>query len=405
MMSVTPAEMAAPAQPLGHAASPTERLFVQLADDRILDDATTRLAAVRSGHRLPADPVLEALLGEARLLKRGGLQAQAVKAFLEAPRAQALSVLVDAWRAGQKFNELRLVPGLVCEGEWVNPPRPVREFVLQQLQAIPVDAWWSLTAFVADVKSKYPDFERPAGDYDSWFIKSAADGRFLRGFADWDQVDGALIRFMIGSVMHRLGMLDVGCPGENREPAAFRVRATRTAPTAAMEEGKLQVASQGTVTVPRRAARAVRYQLARFCEWGEERSDEYHYRVTPRSLGRAAEQGLKVEHLLVLLAKNSEAGIPPVLIKALKRWETHGTEARAETQAVLRVKRPEILEQLRKSRAARFLGEPLGPTAVVIKAGAQARVMTALAEMGLLAEDTITDPEAADRPVPTEKKS
>ncbi len=112
----------------------------------------------------------------------------------------------------------------------------------------------------------------------------------------------------------------------------------------------------------------------------------YRYHLTPASLTKAKEQGLKVEHLMALLSKHAAAGIPPVLVKALKRWEANGTEARAETQVVLRVSRPEVLEELRKSKAARFLGEPLGPTTVVIKAGAQSKVMAALAELGLLAE-------------------
>jgi hypothetical protein len=107
-------------------------------------------------------------------------------------------------------------------------------------------------------------------------------------------------------------------------------------------------------------------------------------------LTKAKEQGLKIEHLLVLLAKHAEAGIPPVLVKALKRWEAHGTEARAETQVILKVNKPEVLEELRKSKAARFLAEPLGPTSIVIKSGAQSKVMAALAEMGLLAEDLST---------------
>jgi len=91
--------------------------------------------------------------------------------------------------------------------------------------------------------------------------------------------------------------------------------------------------------------------------------------------------------LIALLSKHAAAGIPPILVKSLKRWEVNGTEARAETQTVLRVSRPEVLEELRKSKGARFLGEPLGPTTVVIKAGAQSKVMAALAELGLLAED------------------
>ncbi|MCJ7585520.1 MAG: hypothetical protein MUO30_12230, partial [Anaerolineales bacterium] len=76
-------------------------------------------------------------------------------------------------------------------------------------------------------------------------------------------------------------------------------------------------------------------------------------------------------------------------IKALKRWELNGTEARFENPVVLRVSRPEVLEELRKSKAGRFLGEILGPTTVIVKKGAQAKVLAALAELGLLAEDTI----------------
>ena len=51
---------------------------------------------------------------------------------------------------------------------------------------------------------------------------------------------------------------------------------------------------------------------------------------------------------------------------------------------MLRVSRPEVMEELRASKAARFLGELLGPTAVIVKPGALPKVEAALAEMGLL---------------------
>jgi hypothetical protein len=133
--------------------------------------------------------------------------------------------------------------------------------------------------------------------------------------------------------------------------------------------------------------RAVRYQLARFCEWEEQGPDEYRYRITPRALERAAKQGLKVEQLLSLLARHGGAGIPASVTKAVKRWEQAGTEARTETQVVLRVKRPEIIKELQRSRAARFLDQALGPTAISIKPGAQDKVIAALAELGLLGQD------------------
>jgi TPP-dependent indolepyruvate ferredoxin oxidoreductase alpha subunit len=140
------------------------------------------------------------------------------------------------------------------------------------------------------------------------------------------------------------------------------------------------------ISIPRLAPRVVRYQVSRFCEWEELKDDLYRYRISTNSLTKSREQGLKVEHLLALLSKHSGAGIPPTLVKALKRWEVSGTEARVQTQVILKVSKPEVLEEMRRSKAARFLGEVLSPTTVIIKGGAIQKVMEALAELGLLTE-------------------
>jgi len=76
----------------------------------------------------------------------------------------------------------------------------------------------------------------------------------------------------------------------------------------------------------------------------------------------------------------------------LQRWEQNGTEARVENLVVLKVSRPEVLSELRASKAGRFLGEILGPTTVVIQPGAQVRVTAALAELGILAEGQSVEP-------------
>lgn len=41
---------------------------------------------------------------------------------------------------------------------------------------------------------------------------------------------------------------------------------------------------------------------------------------------------------------------------------------------------------LRNSRAARYLGDPLGPTTVVVKSGSGEKVLEILTEMGYLGE-------------------
>ena len=157
------------------------------------------------------------------------------------------------------------------------------------------------------------------------------------------------------------------------------------------EKGKVAMTSAGQISVERLVPRAARYQVARFCEWEGGKSDTYRYRVTARSLKSASGQGLKAGQLLSLLARHSGGQAPPALVKALKRWEAQGTEARLEQATLLRVSKPEVLNELKKSPAARFLGETLGPTAVVIQAGAAPKVLAALAELGLLAEVSMDD--------------
>ena len=388
---------------LGRPASPGEKGKEILANDSILDNAATMLAALRMGRSdFQSDPRLRELLASARLLspspagrgKGEGINAEAVKTFLEASRAEALKMLQDAWMESITFNELKLMPGIICEGEWTNRPQETREFLLNLLDAIPEGKWWGLGAFIRDVKLKYADFQRPAGDYDSWFIKRESDGQYLRGFSYWDQVDGALIKYFITDVLHWLGQVDVSMAEGATEPTSFRLSSFEPKNE---ERGKISVTSSGKISIERTAPRVVRYQISRFCEWDESggraaertesKGDEYKYQITAQSLKQAKEQGLKAEQLLSLLAKHTNGNVPPSLVKSLKRWEVNGTEARVESQVVLRVNKPEVLEEVRKSKAAKYLGEVLSPTAVIVRGGAIQKVMEALAELGLLAED------------------
>lgn len=376
-------------EPLGRAASPGERGREILADDSVLDDATTLLAALRLGMEPPETKLplktLQALLQAANLIKETTPQPEPVKVFLESSRAAALTSLQNAWIESESFNELQLMPTIVCEGEWQNQPQETREFLLNLVSDIPDGKWWSLNALIRDIKQKYADFQRPAGDYDSWFIKRASDGEYLRGFSSWEQVDGALIKFFITNMLYWLGQVDLCIPEGAAEPTSFRITNPETR-NPNLENKKIHISSQGVIAVPRLASRVVRYQVSRFCEWEEQKDDIYRYRISTSSLLRAKEQGLKVEHLLMILSKHAEAGVPPTLVKALKRWEANGTEARVQTQIILKVSRPEILEEMRRSKAARFLGEALSPTTVTVKSGAIQKVMEALAELSLLAE-------------------
>jgi hypothetical protein len=319
-------------------------------------------------------------------------QPEPTRRFLELPRGKALGYLARAWQHSPAFNELRLLPGLAFEGEWHNDPLHARYTILELLAHVPHNTWWSLPAFVMALKHKQPDFQRPAGDYDSWFIRDQLSGEYLRGFDHWDAVDGALVRFLICGPLHWLGILDLAAPAEGAGPAAFRFSRwgealLSGAPPEGMEaeDDSLLLSSDARLRAPRLVPRAARYLVARFCSWESSSEEAYSYRLTAASLARAREQGLRVGHLLSLLRRHALT-VPPSLAKALDRWEENGSEARLERLLILRLRSPEMLQALRTSRAARYLGDPLGPTTIIVKPGAGEKVIAALAEMGYLGE-------------------
>jgi len=433
LMRLLPMAMEKTAVSLGRPASPAEYAHLILTSDHILDDTCTLLAALRLG--LPLDalppfysanispessisksagvqsplplpssahqlvylpPTLQQLLASAGLLDASGIPLpEPTRTFLEAIRGEALLQLVSAWLSSQSFNELRIIPGLRSEGEWENVPLRTRQVVLEFLSTVPADTWWNLNAFIYDIKQHAPDFQRPAGDYDSWFIQDEKTEEFLRGFSNWDKVDGKLIRYFITGPMHWLGLIDLAAPSPVDPVSAFRHSAWSAvllkgiAPEGfKAEEAKFYVRGDARLRIPRSTLRSVRYQVARFCLWEEEEAEAYRYRLTPDSLARARLQGLRINQLVLLLRRYAST-VPPNLVKALERWEERGAEAHLERMLVLRVRSPELLHELRVSRAERFLGDPLGPTTIAVKPGAWEKVLGILAEMGFLGEWTI----------------
>jgi hypothetical protein len=390
--------------PMGRQASTTEYARVTPVNDRILDHACTLLAALRLGTELvspfstpPSEeltpPILASMLSTCGLLDKAGMPLpEPVRIFLESPRADALAELARSWQHNPRFNELHLLPNLSIEGNWQNDPLRARQAISDYMLTLPAGTWWSLDSFIAAIKQHNPDFQRPAGDYDSWFIRDCNTGQYMRGFEHWDDVDGRLIRYLLTGPLHWIGVLDLACSEASEEVTAFRLSGWshqlllgEPPKRMSVEDEPLIARSDARVSARRLVPRRVRYQLARFCEWGKETPEEYQYQISPASLTRAHQQGLSVNQLITLLNRYSKA-VPPSLLKALERWEKIGSEARLEKLLILRVTSVEVLQALRKSRASRFLGEPIGPTTISIKPGAAQKVLSALAELGYLGE-------------------
>ncbi len=396
---------------LARPASQVERAHLLQANDQILDHACTLLTALRMGFRHDSQEfldlswdstgsytltpmALQELLVAAEIIDTESElpQIENARLFLESTRAEALSLLATVWRRSPTFNELHQLPGVDMEGDWQNDPLQTRNMIFDVLISLPKDTWWSLTSFIEAIKQNYPDFQRPAGDYDSWYLRDRKTGEFLRGFEHWDEVDGALIRYLITGPLYWLGYLELASPMQGERPTAFRFSSWSSEllegqpPKGFADENeKVTIQSNAQLSAPRLIPRTARYQIARFCYWESVHGQSYHYRLTPASLTRARQQGLRVNHLLKLLQRYAES-VPPNLIRALDRWEEHGAEARIERALILRLKSPDILQALRLSRAARFLGDPLGPTVVIVKPGAWEKVLAVLVEMGYLGE-------------------
>lgn len=374
------------------------------ASDRILDDATEMLAALRMGRSLeyanllrhPAyQDFLISLLTAASLITPEHIPDPAhLKDFLASTRSKALLSLYQTWLASTSLNDLHRLPGLLFEGNWSNDTVVPRKLLISLLTQLDPSTWWSTSSLISQVKENQPDFQRPAGDYDSWFIRDAKTNAHLHGVENWEKIEGSLLRYLIAGPLHWLGVVDLAYSEKNSRPMAFKLSnfgkdlLKGTAPTACPEEdGLITLTTEDTIHVPVNTPRAIRYQIARFGTLLHQTATEAKYRISPASLRQAAEQGLNVNHLTQLLQQAKVKNIPPALVQQLERWEKYGVEASVHQVTLLRLARPEILPLLQKNaRASRCLGEVLNPKTIVVKPGSVENLRQVLAEMGFLAD-------------------
>jgi len=370
---------------------------------QIVDDYCTLFAALRLGdsdQRLTKTnkpthywQALKTLGDDLGLFDREGLPTDLAKALLERPRHESQAWLVNNWANARAFNELRLTPGLRCDGSWRNEPLRARRKVLSWLFDLPLGQWYRLDDFVAFIKENDPDFLRQGADYDVWMIHSESTGELLRGVKSWQQVEPRFLEFFITRWMYWLGLMHVHQDANGDYSFALSQGMTVLAGSPnALDVSKdekddpLIAQPNGLILMSDKTAPIARYQVARFAEWLETGPTRYSYQLTPGSLAKARKVGLNTRQLLGLLRKYGKSAPPPSLVKALNRWQEHGTEASLEMLTVLRLKTPEILQALKDSEAKAWIGDSLGPVTVVIKQGGVEKVQKALARLGYLSD-------------------
>ena len=203
-----------------------------LTNDYCVDHATTILAGLRIGLSpeeislfTPIIPIsfLIDLLEEANLVSDNSeINSEKVKQFLEAERGQALGQLAQAWKASHKINELDLIESLVFESRDKGDPCFSRKSLFDIIKVLPGDNWYNIQEFCDWINQNQPDILRSGGEYDAWFIKDKATGEYIKGFENWQRVEGEYIRMMIMKPMFWLGFIDLGKTSRDSHPSVFR---------------------------------------------------------------------------------------------------------------------------------------------------------------------------------------
>lgn len=317
---------------------------------------------------------------------------QPVTQWLQQPAEAQRDALYQAWLNDETWNDLAHVPGLSLQmtHTWANDPLRERRAIVEAWQrwrveseegrgegvATPSTPHPPLQRFIAHVKATNPDFARPDGRYDTWHVRDEETGAFLPGFENWDNVEGALIRHVIerplawlspdtDTVTRRQGDKD-GSPSSPHHPITLS------------PDGRITLAAW---------LRFERFQLARVADWVETREAQYVYRLTPRSLARAREQGIRVPRLIEFLERTSGQALPDSVHKALTRWAERGVEARLEPMLILKTQDAATMDALlRVQEIRRAVVDRFAPNCISIRQRDADAVRAAIVESGLLVE-------------------
>ncbi len=309
-----------------------------------------------------------------------------VTTWLQETTHNQQAVLVSAWREMTEWNELWQLTNLQPEdtGTWHHDPTLARAALLRHLAALASDEWFGIADFVDAIKATDPDFQRPGGDYETWYIRDAASGTYLTGFDSWYQVDGVLLWALITGPAWWLGLVDLGPAAEGDALNLFCPKPT-LAPAVKIEPPPSVLHADLTVAIPA-ARRFERFQLARVADLVKA-DDPYVYRLTPASLNRARQQRIDGQKVLTFLDGLSAASLPDAIRAALARWAERGTEVWLEKAVLLRVTDETVLSQiLAAPEAARYVHRVVGPTAAVVAERDWPDMAAALAELGLMAQ-------------------
>ena len=364
---------------------------LKLLETRLVEDGERRLDLVR--HLAERLGFVERQEGVLRLV------AGPVKEWLTASPARRLAALQAGWRGDPTWNDLCRVPSLVCDSEvpWLHhyDPGAVRREILSLLARCPKGRWWSLASFVQAVKATHPDFQRPNGDYKSWYLRDAQTGDYLSGFESWDRVEGALLTDVVRGPLRWLGVVAVA---EDAGEVACRLTESGQRLLGLVPEEPEQAPSPPIVVhpdfrvvVPAPINLYACFQLERFADPHDPGSQDpaegapWIYRLAVGALGRALEHEIRVEQILAFLQQASGDRVPANVAGQMRLWAGRFGQIRLTEAVVLTAKSERALKELSVLPETRALiGQLLTPTTALVRRQDLPRLRRALYELGFL---------------------
>lgn len=356
--------------------------------EALLERDPDRLALIEHlAHRLR-------LVGEGD--RRLRLNSSQARVWLRASPAEQLRSLQQSWRDSPDWNELWRMPSLQCQRTgWRNDPLATRQRFLDWLARCPGGEWLGVESLVQALRSADPDFQRPDGDYEGWYIRDRATGEYLTGFESWDRVEGSLIRDLLARPLLWLGMVMLGM--DDQEPTAFRITPqggaflTGEEPPVSEATGPLLVTPDLTIQIPLEGSLYHRFQVARFAEQMPTPVDQelplFTYRITPESLARSREQEIALSQIVALLERATDGKLPRNVPMLLTDWERKMGKVALRRVVVLETADELTMQELQHLPQTRgYLQEILGPQAAVIEEDDCPRLLQALTELGYLAK-------------------
>jgi hypothetical protein len=312
----------------------------------------------------------------------------AILTWLRADLWAQWSTLAQAWITSQAYNDISHVPNLTPDpvNHWPNEPRHTREAFLSALRRCDPGAWYDLGMFVQYVKHNVTDFLRPDGDYVSWAPRDAHTEAPLRGFDEWDAVEGALIADFISGPLSWLGLVDLGRDPAATMPTAFRLtEAGRAlladgAPPSFHDIDPLEMDDRAEILAPPRR-RFERFQLSRIAEFigGP---GVYRYRLSPTSIDRAKQQRISHDRILAFLKQaTGHNTLPRAMETAIERSYHRAEGGRLSHTWVLRVPDPQVLQ---RPEVQALIEEQITTTAATVREEHTAQLIQRLLETGVL---------------------